>query len=250
MDRAALPDRLRDHCGNGALESRVIIRGHKLHPPQPPAFQVQENLFPTRLPLPVGQLYRQDLSPAGIVDLHRLAADYPVLPDLLVAGVQHQVGIGFLSGPLGKSLQALIQVLLTALMADAEKAWPHNASVMAFTFRVDTPWMYISAKADTSAFSDLWVSRQDLGGNCPCRSWGIRRSSFPTRPGHQSAAVIARAITQSPGTAFSFFSPNRVSHLLLQDLLEHLPPQLLQTVFLGAKNLLQEEPLILFRIMA
>ncbi len=30
---AALPDRLRDHCGNGSLESRMIIRGHELHAP-------------------------------------------------------------------------------------------------------------------------------------------------------------------------------------------------------------------------
>jgi hypothetical protein len=39
-------------------------------------------------------------------------------------------------------------------MAEAEKAWPHNSSVIAFTFRVETPWIYISAKAETSAFSD------------------------------------------------------------------------------------------------
>ena len=45
VDVATLPDRLRDHFGNGALESRVIIRDHKLHPPQSPAFQLRENIF-------------------------------------------------------------------------------------------------------------------------------------------------------------------------------------------------------------
>jgi hypothetical protein len=68
MDIAALTDRLREHFGNGALESRVIIRDHKLHPPQPPAVQLQEHIMPTYLAFPVGQLDRQDLPSALIVD--------------------------------------------------------------------------------------------------------------------------------------------------------------------------------------
>jgi hypothetical protein len=46
--------------------------------------------------------------------------------------------------------------LLTALIAEAEKACPHSSSVIAFTFRVDTPCTYISASAATNAFSDRW----------------------------------------------------------------------------------------------
>ena len=41
-----------------------------------------------------------------------------------------------------------------ALMLEAEKLWPHSSSVIAFTFRVDTPWTYISANAATSARSE------------------------------------------------------------------------------------------------
>lgn len=41
-------------------------------------------------------------------------------------------------------------------MVLAEKAWPHSSSVTALTFLVDTPWTYISANADTSAFSERW----------------------------------------------------------------------------------------------
>jgi hypothetical protein len=65
-------------------------------------------------------------------------------------------------------------------MAEAEKAWPHNSSVIAFTFRVDTPWIYISARAETRAFSDLWYLSKICVEKWPCRSWGIRSSSFPT----------------------------------------------------------------------
>ena len=41
-----------------------------------------------------------------------------------------------------------------ALIEEAEKLWPHNASVTALTLRVETPCTYISASVPTSAFSE------------------------------------------------------------------------------------------------
>jgi hypothetical protein len=38
-------------------------------------------------------------------------------------------------------------------MALALKLCPQSSSLIALTFRVDTPWMYISVKAATKAFS-------------------------------------------------------------------------------------------------
>jgi hypothetical protein len=43
-----------------------------------------------------------------------------------------------------------------AEIAEAEKASPQSSSVIAFTFRVDTPCTYISARLATSACSDRW----------------------------------------------------------------------------------------------
>ena len=43
-----------------------------------------------------------------------------------------------------------------AEMAEAEKAWPHSSSVIALTFRVETPCTYISASVATSACSERW----------------------------------------------------------------------------------------------
>ena len=43
-----------------------------------------------------------------------------------------------------------------ALIADAEKLWPHNSSVIAFTLCVETPCTYISVNAPTSARSERW----------------------------------------------------------------------------------------------
>ncbi len=41
-------------------------------------------------------------------------------------------------------------------IVDAEKLCPQSSSVIRFTFRVETPCTYISASADTSAFSERW----------------------------------------------------------------------------------------------
>jgi hypothetical protein len=50
--------------------------------------------------------------------------------------------------------QSVIQRWFIALIEEAEKPWPHSSSVIAFTFRVDTPCTYISASAATSARSE------------------------------------------------------------------------------------------------
>jgi hypothetical protein len=47
------------------------------------------------------------------------------------------------------------KVLFTALIAEAEKECLQSSSVLALTLRVETPYTYISANAETNAFSDL-----------------------------------------------------------------------------------------------
>jgi len=95
------------------------------------------------------------------------------------------------------------------------------------------------------------ISLENLGGKLSLPILGNAQLEFP-HPGHQTPAIIARAITQAPGTSFALFSPKGIRHLLLQGLLEHLPQQLLPTVFVDAKNLLQVDPAPLhwFPVMA
>jgi hypothetical protein len=87
--------------------------------------------------LAVGELDRQDLAAAVPVDpdrdQHRLAGDHAGLAHPLVARVEDQI---------------------SDRGEEAEKLWPHSSSVIAFTFRVETPCTYISASAATSARSD------------------------------------------------------------------------------------------------
>jgi hypothetical protein len=45
---------------------------------------------------------------------------------------------------------------LLAEIEEAEKAWPHSSSVIAFTLRVETPCTYISASVATRACSLRW----------------------------------------------------------------------------------------------
>jgi hypothetical protein len=70
---------------------------------------------------------------------------------------------------------------LMALIAEAEKLWPHSSSVIALTLRVETPCTYISASAATSARSERWYRSNSSVENRPVRSCGTRSSSLPTR---------------------------------------------------------------------
>jgi hypothetical protein len=46
--------------------------------------------------------------------------------------------------------------LLSELIVETENACPQCSSVTRLTLWVDTPWIYISANVDTSAFSLRW----------------------------------------------------------------------------------------------
>jgi len=80
-------------------------------------------------------------------------------------------------------VRTALQEVLEAEMTDeeAEKLWPHSSSVIAFTFRVETPCTYISASAATSARSSADTDRTGSVENRPVRSCGTRNSSLPTR---------------------------------------------------------------------
>jgi hypothetical protein len=112
-------------------------------------------------------------------DQHRLAGDHASLAHPLVARVEDQIRKGF--GATGELRQIVIQPWFIALIEEAEKLWPHSSSVMAFTFRVETPCTYISASAANSARSERWKRSNSSVENRPVRSCGTRNSSLPTR---------------------------------------------------------------------
>ena len=66
-------------------------------------------------------------------------------------------------GARGKGRQAFVQRLSMAEMAEAEKAWPHSSSVIAFTFLVETPCTYISASVATSACLGALIAFKEFG---------------------------------------------------------------------------------------
>jgi hypothetical protein len=71
-------------------------------------------------------------------------------------------------------------VLLISLIVAAENAWPHNSSVIAFTFRVETPWTYIWASAETRPFPISGISQRAGWKNVLADPWGMRNFIFPT----------------------------------------------------------------------
>ena len=55
-----------------------------------------------------------------------------------------------------KAADSVRATLLSTLIAEAEKLWPHSSSVIALTLRVETPCTCISASAATRACSLRW----------------------------------------------------------------------------------------------
>jgi hypothetical protein len=123
-----------------------------------PLAQPQEKVAPARAAFAIGQIDSQNLPPAfpvhGNRNQHRLADDDAAFADPLITGIQNEIRVGLLKAPLGKRLRLSFRLLLMALIEDAEKLCPHNASVTALIFRVDTPCTYISASVPTKAFSE------------------------------------------------------------------------------------------------
>ena len=85
-------------------------------PARPRRAQAKEEVLPGGAALAVGHLDGEDLTPAVPVDAdgdqHGLGADDAVLADLLVAGVQDEVGVGLGERAPGEGGEAVVQPLV------------------------------------------------------------------------------------------------------------------------------------------
>jgi hypothetical protein len=85
-----------------------------------------------------------------------------VMPHLFVSGIQ----INIVDNPSGRSLQEVrtsSSSFDNLLTCDELISNPHNSSVIALTFLVDTPCTYISAKANFNALSERMPFSKLLG---------------------------------------------------------------------------------------
>ena len=91
----------------------MIVADDELDAGETAGFQPREKVAPARSALAIGELHRQDLPSAILVDSHRhqhrLADNDPGLTHPLVARVEDQIGITLIEPSLGKRLQALVK---------------------------------------------------------------------------------------------------------------------------------------------
>ena len=80
--------------------------------------------------------------------------------------------------------------------------------------------LYISASAETRAFSERWYRLKRSVDKRPSRSRGTRNSSFPTRVARVRG--VARPIAETGLGALTWTCSERLGHLRLEDLLHHL----------------------------
>ena len=76
------------------------------------------------------------------------------------SGRRGSVGEGLGKGARGEGVEAYVQTLVDGGDGGGRKAWPHSSSVIALTFRVETPCRYISVNVATKACSDAGSARR------------------------------------------------------------------------------------------
>ena len=101
------------HLGDGLLEAGVGVGDASLTPSRPRARKRPQELAPERLGLGLAHVQADDLAAAGLVhavgDHQRLVAHPARLADPLDLGVQPQVRVGALQGPLAEDPDLLVQ---------------------------------------------------------------------------------------------------------------------------------------------
>ena len=126
----------------------MVVADGENYAPQSTSFETEEEVFPACRTLPIGHLHAEHLAPALPIDPdgheHRSRADHSILPHFLIPRIDDQIGILAIEFAAGKASQFLIELLVDPLIALALKLCPQSSSLIALTFRVDTPWIYIS----------------------------------------------------------------------------------------------------------
>jgi hypothetical protein len=112
MDGAALPGAAQ-HLGDRGLEAGVGVGDAQPHPLQAPGPQAAEELPPEALGLGLAEVQADDLTAAAVVDAvrdhQRLVPDPTRLTHALDLGVQPQIRVGALQGPLPEHPDLLVQ---------------------------------------------------------------------------------------------------------------------------------------------
>jgi hypothetical protein len=182
MDGAALHGAL-STWAMACLSPLVGVGDDQLHPGKATPHQRAEELAPARLGLGRGHLQADDLPLAAGVhpvgDHQRPVLDPAAGPHLLHLGVQPQLRVGILQGPLTERRHLLIQA--TAQPRDGVLGHPArpSASTSRSTLRVDTPLTYASWTTATSACSLRRRGSRKPGKYDPERSLGMASSIDP-----------------------------------------------------------------------
>jgi len=101
---------------------------------------------------------------------------------VLDVGIDDERQIGRVGEPaLAPGREARVQLPVSALTSLAEILVPQSCSTIALTFRVETPWKYISIMARTNACSLRSYLAKSDGRKSPARSRGTLSVRAPTR---------------------------------------------------------------------
>ena len=116
----------------------MLVAHHEAHPVQATLLQTQEEFFPTRCALAVGQLHSNYSPPSFPIDpnrhQHRVALHYSSSAHLLIARIQDDIGVLFLQPALGKTRQLFVQLFVQLAHRAGAKLMPAELFTDCFDF--------------------------------------------------------------------------------------------------------------------
>src|SRR5512144_1263315 len=184
MHATALPSGAQ-HPGNGGLQPFVSIGDHQLDAGEAAALEAPKEVRPEHLGFRRAEVQADDLAPAvgvdGNGDYRRDRDDPPGCANLEIGGIEPQVGHSPSSGRVRKLFTRSSMSLHSLLTEDLEIPVMPIAWTSSSTRRVETPPIQASWMTDTSAFSTVRRGSRKPGKYDPCRSFGMRRVSEPSR---------------------------------------------------------------------
>lgn len=217
----------------------MVVGNDEVDTAQAACLERKQEVLPRRTAFAVGHLDGEHLAPAVPVNAnrnqHRLAHHDASLPDLLVAGVEDEIGERLGKRAAGKSLQALLEPLVDG----RDRRGGEGVAAQLFRDRLDLAGrnalhIHLRQRCHQRPLGTL-VALEQLGGEMARTV--LRHAQLQlAHPREQRAPVMARAIAKPLRRAFALRSAQGLVHLGFKHLLHHRADRFPQSVGVRKQN--------------
>jgi len=211
----------------------MVVGDDELDAGKAASAQAKEEVLPGGAALAFGLLDGEDLTPAVPVDAdgdqHGLGADDAVLADLLVAGVQDEVGVGLGERAPGEGGEAVVQPLVDGRDGRGRE----GVAAQLLGDGLDLPGrdalnVHLGERRHERLLGAL-IAFEQLGREAAVAVLRHPQLELADRR-DERARVVAGAVSKAGRRALALLGPERIRHLGFEHLLHHGTHDLAQAV--------------------